>query len=272
MCRSALASGLLIGLVPAVLLPAPTAAAQTTLPPALRDIAIDQKLNSQIDLGLQFADESGAVVPLRRYFQGKPVVLALVYYRCPMLCTLVLNGVLRAARVLSFDTGRDYEIVAVSIDPSETPDVAAEKRAGYVSRYRRASGSAGWHFLTGEESNIRALASQVGFRYRYDPEHKQYVHAAGIMVLTPEGRLSRYFYGLEYAPRDLRLALIEASDNRIGTPVDQLLLYCLHYDPKSGKYGLLVMNTLRLGGAATLLALALFWLAMSRRRRSEVHS
>lgn len=245
---------------------APLAGAKT-VPDALKGIGIDQNLNAQLDLSLPFHDESGATVPLGRYFHGKPVVLAFVYYRCPMLCTLVMNGTLRAARAISLNAGQDYEIVAISIDPAETPDLAAQKKAEYLERYRRDGGERGWHFLTGDEASIAAAARVAGFRYRYDPVSKQFAHASGIMVLTPDGRFSRYFYGLEYSARDLRLALVEASAERIGTPVDEILLYCLHYDPRSGKYGLAVMNTLRLGGGATLAAMGLFWLAMYRRRR-----
>ena len=240
--------------------------ADKAVPEALKGIGIDQNLNAQLDLSLPFHDESGATVPLGRYFHGKPVVMAFVYYRCPMLCTLVMNGMLRAARAVSLNAGQDYEIVAISIDPAETPDLAAEKKAVYLERYRRQGAENGWHFLTGDLSSIAAAARVAGFRYRYDPASKQFAHASGIMVLTPDGRFSRYFYGLEYSARDLRLALVEASAERIGTPVDEILLYCLHYDPRSGKYGLVVMNALRLGGAATLLAMGLFWLFMYRRR------
>ncbi len=237
------------------------------MPEALKNIGIDQMLNSTLTLSLPFRDESGSVVPLKTYFQRKPVLLAFVYYRCPMLCDLVMNGVLRAARVLSFTAGKEYEIVFVSIDPRETPELAAQKKRSYLESYRRAGAEKGWHFLTGDGHSVKQLTGEAGFRYKYDPKTDQFGHASGIIVLTPEGRLSRYFYGVEYAPRDVRLAMIEAAQEHIGNPVDAVLLYCLHYDPSTGKYGLIIMNALRVGGAATLLALAAFWLAMYRRSR-----
>ena len=251
-----------------------SAVAASILPPALRNIGIDQRLNSQVPLNLVFRDESGRELPLSTYFGARPVVLALVYYRCPMLCTQVLNGLVISLRGMSLESGRDFEVVVASIDPTETPELATEKKAQYMRRY--AKGSAGWHFLTGAESQIKALAGAVGFRYAYDPKSKQYAHASAIMVVTPSGRLSRYFYGIEYAPRDLRLGLVEASENKIGSPVDQILLYCYHYDPSTGKYSAIVMNIVRLAGALTLLILLalLIWLwrADLRRHRPVTHS
>jgi protein SCO1/2 len=237
-----------------------TAVAASVLPPALRNIGLDQKLNGQIPLNLVFRDESGREAPLASYFGSRPVVLALVYYQCPMLCTQVLNGMVMSLRTMSLESGQDFEVVAVSIDPTEMPELAARKKAEYVKRYAR--GSAGWHFLTGAEPQIKQLAAAVGFRYAYDPKTKQYAHASAIMVVTPSGRLSRYFYGIEYAPRDLRLGLVEASENKIGTPVDQVLLYCFHYDPNTGKYSAIVMNIVRLGALLTLLIFVplLIWL------------
>ncbi len=228
-----------------------TAVAASVLPPALRNIGLDQKLNGQIPLNLVFRDEAGREAPLTSYFGSRPVVLALVYYQCPMLCTQVLNGMVMSLRTMSLESGQDFEVIAVSIDPTETPELAARKKAEYVKRYAR--GSAGWHFLTGAEPQIKQLAAAVGFRYAYDPKTKQYAHASAIMLVTPSGRLSRYFYGIEYAPRDLRLGLVEASENKIGTPVDQVLLYCFHYDPNTGKYSAIVMNIVRLGALLTLL-------------------
>jgi protein SCO1/2 len=237
-----------------------TAIAASVLPPALRNIGLDQNLNAQIPLNLIFRDDSGRELPLSTYFGARPVVLALVYYQCPMLCTQVLNGMVMSLRGMSLESGRDFEVVTVSIDPTEMPDLAAKKKAEYLRRY--AKGTAGWHFLTGAEPQIKQLAHAVGFRYAYDPKTKQYAHASAIMVVTPTGKLSRYFYGIEYAPRDLRLGLIEASENKIGSPVDQILLYCYHYDPNTGKYSAIVMNIVRLAGVLTLLILLplMIWL------------
>lgn len=234
--------------------------AASVLPPALRNIGVDQKLNEQIPLNLTFRDEAGRELPLSTYFGSRPVVLSLVYYQCPMLCTQVLNGLVTSLRGMSLESGSDFEVVIVSIDPTETPQLAATKKASYLRRYSK--GSAGWHFLTGAEPQIKQLAQAVGFRYAYDPKTKQYAHASAIMVATPGGRLSRYFYGIEYPPRDLRLGLVEASENKIGSPVDQILLYCYHYDPNTGKYSAIVMNIVRLAGALTLLILLplLIWL------------
>ena len=236
------------------------AVAASVLPPGLRNVGLDQHLNTQVPLSLAFRDETGRELPLASYFGSRPVILALVYYQCPMLCTQVLNGLVISLRGMSLESGRDFEVVVVSIDPTEMPGLAARKKAEYLRRY--ATSSAGWHFLTGNEPQIKELAQAVGFRYAYDPKTKQYAHASAIMVLTPSGRLSRYFYGVEYASRDLRLGLVEASQNKIGSPVDQILLYCFHYDSNTGKYSAIVMNIVRLAGALTLLILipALIWL------------
>lgn len=244
--------------------------AASVLPAPLRNIGVDQKLNTQIPLNLVFRDESGAQVPLASYFGSRPVVLAMVYYQCPMLCTQILNGMVMSLRTMSLDAGRDFEVIAVSIDPTETPDLASKKKAEYVRRYGR--GPAGWHFLTGTEPQIKQLAAAVGFRYAYDPKTKQYAHASSIMVVTPSGRLSRYFYGIEYAPRDLRLGLVEASQNKIGNPVDQILLYCYHYDPNTGKYSAIVINIMRAAAVLTLLILVplFIWLFRSDPNRRRV--
>ncbi len=238
---------------------------EDTRPPALREVAIDQWLDQQVPLDLAFRDESGAPVSLGQYFGKRPVILSLVYYECPMLCTLVLNGLVRALRVLTFDPGREFEIVTVSFNPRETPELAATKKATYLGEYDRPGAAAGWHFLTGDADAIARLAGAVGFQYTYVPEEKQFAHAAAIMVLTPDGRVSRYFFGVEYSPRDLRFGLIDAAGRKIGTAVDHLLLYCYRYDPATGKYGAIVMNLVRAGGAVTLLALAGFVVVMRRR-------
>jgi protein SCO1 len=251
-----------------LLLTASAAFPQPALPAALRNVGIEQRLNAQVPPDLVFRDENGRSVKLGDYFGSKPIILALVYYDCPMLCTQVLNGLVGSLKALSFDAGEQFLVLTVSFDPRETPELAAGKKESYLARYSRSGAAAGWHFLTGAESSIEALTHAVGFRYRYDVEKGQYAHASGIMVLTPQGKISRYFYGIEYSPRDLRLGLVEASNNRIGSPVDQLLLFCYHYDPATGKYGAVVMNFVRLGGAATVLTLgAILFLFLRRDAR-----
>lgn len=244
------------------------ARADSVPPPALGGVGIEQRLDEQVPLDLEFRDETGKPVRLGELFRGRPVILALAYYECPMLCTLVLNGLTSALRALPFDTGAQFDVLTVSFDPRETAALAAAKKETYLADYRRPGAAEGWHFLTGDEAAIRALTQAVGFRYTFDPESGEFAHAAGIMVLTPAGRIARYFYGVEFAPRDLRLALVEAADGRIGSPVDQLLLYCYRYDPSTGRYSAAVMNIVRLAGAATVLGLGSFMLAMWRRERS----
>ena len=222
---------------------------KVALPAALQGVGIQQKLDQQVPLNLEFRDEAGRAVPLSSFFHGKPVLLALVYYRCPMLCTQILNGVASSLKAVSFDPGRDFEVVSVSFDPKDTPELAAAKKQSYLRRYGRPDTANGWHFLTGDPANIKALTDAVGFHYKYDAASDQFAHASGIMILTPEGRLSRYFYGVEFAPRDVRLGLVEASANQIGNPVDEALLFCFHYDPATGKYGAFAINLLRAAGA-----------------------
>jgi protein SCO1/2 len=241
-------------------------------PPILRNVSIEQRLDTRLPLDLGFKDESGRAVHLRDYFGKRPVVLVLAYYDCPMLCTQVLNGLVSAMRILSFDAGREYEVVTVSFDPRDDPSDARAKKEPYVARYGRPGAAAGWHFLTGEPKAIAALSESVGFRYAWDERLEQFAHASAIYVATPDGRLSRYFYGIEYAPRDLRLALVEASRGKIGTPVDQLLLYCYHYDPGSGRYGAVVMNMVRLGGIVFVVILSTFLLVMWRRERRRARA
>lgn len=243
------------------------AAGEDRRPPILRNVRIDQRLGQPVPLDAIFQDESARPARLEQYFGRKPVILVLAYYNCPMLCTQVFNGLVSALRVLAFDVGREFEIVAVSFDPRDRPRDAAAKKKAYVDAYGRRGAAAGWHFLTGGPAAIERLTQAVGFRYTYDQDLGQFAHASGIFVLTPEGKLSRYFYGIEYAPRDLRLALVEASSNRIGTPVDRILLYCYHYDPKIGRYGAAVMNMVRLSGVGAVLALTAFLWAMGRRDR-----
>jgi protein SCO1/2 len=240
---------------------------QNVKPKLLNDVGIDQRLDEQVPLDLSFHDEAGRTVPLREYFRDKPVILALVYYECPMLCTQVLNGLLRSLQNVPLDVGKQFNVVTVSFNPREKPGLAANKKRVYVGLYGRPGASEGWHFLTGDESAIQGLSRAVGFRYAYDSESDQFAHASGIMVLTPQGKISRYFYGIDYPSRDLRLSLVEASANKIGSPVDQVLLYCYRYDPTTGKYGLVIANVLRLGALATTLAVGTFLLVMFRRER-----
>lgn len=250
----------------------PPAAAQVQSRNLVDDVGLDQHLNEQLPLDLEFTNEKGEKVQLKDYFGEKPVILTCVYYRCPMLCTQVLNGVLKSTNAMSLDMAKDYTVLSISIDPRETTEMAAAKKETYVKSYRRPGAQEGWHFFTGSEESIAALTKAVGFRYRYDEESDQYLHASGIVVLTPTGRISRYHYGIDYPPRDLRLSLVESSQNRIGSPVDQILLLCFHYDPKTGKYGLVISNALRLAGCTTLAVLATFLVKMyflERRRSAE---
>ncbi len=233
-------------------------------PTILRNVGIDQKLNQPIPLDLEFHDETGKTVRLADFFGRKPVVLSLVYYDCPMLCTMVLNGLLESLKQLKFNVGDQFNVVTVSFDPTEKPSLAAAKKAIYVGLYGRPGAPQNWHFLTGEEEAIRQLTQAVGFRYNYDPQTKQYVHATGIMVLTPEGRLARYFYGIKYPAGNLRLALVEASQGKIGSPVDEILLYCCQYDPQTGKYSLIISRAIKIAALITVLCLGTVILVLFR--------
>jgi protein SCO1/2 len=259
--------------VAALLALAPGAAAQLASDPMqsagvrpelLKQVGIDQKLNQTIPLNLAFRDENGQTVRLAQFFGQKPVILTLVYYNCPMLCTQVLNGVESGLKELQTDIGTQFEVVTVSIDPTESHVLAKVKQEMYVGMYGRPGAGQGWHFLTGDEPQIKQLADAVGFRYAYDPDTKQFAHASAIMLLTPEGKISRYFYGIQYRSRDLRLGLVEASEGKIGTPVDQVLLFCYHYDPATGKYGLLISRVIQAGGALTVLVLGIAMLILFR--------
>lgn len=243
------------------------------LPKALNEVKIEQKLNEQLPLDLTFRNEHGETVRLGDYFGKKPVLLALVYYQCPMLCNQVLNGMVTSFKVLNFKAGEEFDVVTVSFDPLETPDLARAKKKTYLDylpEAKRAAADKGWHFLTGDQENIRRLTESIGFHYYFDAATDQFAHASAIYVATPQAKLSHYFYGIEYSPKDLRLALVEASANKIGSPVDQLLLYCYHYDPATGKYGAVVMNMVRLGGVATLIAIGLMFIVMRRRTASRM--
>jgi protein SCO1 len=246
-------------LVAALYLPlAITAQTSNDVPPQLRNVSVQQKLNSQVPLDLKFRQENGSTVSLRQMLRGKPVILSLVYYRCPRLCSMTLTGLLKALRALDFNVGREFDIFTVSFDPLETPQLAAAKKSSYMEGYGREGSSPGWHFLTGDQREILRLTNSVGFGFEYDTTQKQFSHASVIMVLTPEGRVSRYFFGLEFSPRDLRLGLVEAADRRIGSPVDQVLLYCFQYDPHTGKYSVAILNVIRVFGVITVLLIVAF--------------
>ncbi|HEY6350128.1 MAG TPA: SCO family protein [Candidatus Angelobacter sp.] len=240
-------------------------------PSILDHVGIDQHLNLQIPLDLNFVDEHGQAVLLRQYFAQKPVIMTMVYFQCPMLCSQVLSGLTFAFNGMSsFNVGREFNVVTVSFDPRDKPQDAQENKDRYIKRYRRAGSDQGWHFLTGKKEQIDALAQALGFRYAWDPENQQFAHASGLMLLTPDGRIAQYYYGIEYAPRDLRLGIVEASKGKVGTIVDTLLLYCYHYDPRQGKYGVAIFNVLRISAAATLLLLgALVFFLLRRERRSR---
>lgn len=242
------------------------------LPPALRDVAIVQHLNELVPLDTVFRDESGQSVHLGDYFKdGKPVVLAFVYYECPMLCSQVLNDLTGSLRGISrFSIGKEYQVITVSFDPREGSELASKKKENYIKRYGREGAAAGWHFLTGDEANIKRLTEAVGFKYHWDEATQQFAHASGIMLVTPQGKLSHYFYGLEYSPRDVQLGLIESSQNKIGSLTDQLPLFCFHYDPATGKYGLWIMGIVRIAGVVMLGAMVGMFFVMRRMRaRSE---
>jgi len=226
-----------------------------TRPPRLENVGIEQHLDAQVPPGLTFRDDTGATVKLGDYFGRKPLILNLVYYNCTMLCGEALAGLASAMRLVKFDVGNQFDVITVSFDPRETPEMAATKKKDYVGRYGRPHAAAGWHFLTGQPDSINALTKAVGFQYQYDAKTNQYAHATAIMVLTPQGRISRYFYGVDFPPKDLRMGLVEASQGKIGNAVDAVLLYCYHYNPETGKYGAIVANILRLAAAATILLL-----------------
>jgi protein SCO1/2 len=241
------------------------------LPLGLEGVGFDQLLGEQIPLDVLVRDEQGREAALGGFLDGKPAVLTLVYYECPMLCSLELNGLLKAMRVLPLDLGRDYKVLTLSFDPGEGPKLAAAKKEQYLRQYGREGGEEGWRFFTADSGAIERVTAAAGFRYRYDAGRDDFSHASGIVVLTPEGKISRYFYGVDYSPRDLRLGLVEASQRRIGSLVDQVLLFCFHYDPAEGKYTLMIMNVLRLAGLVTVAVIAGFILLMVRRDRRQKH-
>jgi protein SCO1/2 len=240
-------------------------------PPGLKNVGIQQNLNGQIPGDLIFKDETGKTVRIGDYFGQKPMILSLVYYKCPMLCGEVLAGLSSALKVLKFNVGDEFNVLTVSFDPKDTPELGAAKKAEYMERYKRPGAAQGWHFLTGPQSSIDALTKAAGFQYQYDPKTEQFAHSTAIMILTPQGKIAQYYYGVEYAPKDLRLGLIQASQNKIGTVVDEVLLYCYHYDPNTGRYGAVISRILQLSAAATVLILGLFMAVLIRHGSDAEH-
>jgi len=235
------------------------------LPAQLQNVGFEPQLNAQLPLDLAFREESGRDVQLRQFFGQRPVLLALVYYGCPMLCNQVEQGVVGSLKMLSFNAGRDYEVVFVSFDTRETPEMAAKKKLAALSQYRRPETVAGWHFLTGKEDAVHALTAAANFRYSFDQQHNLFAHASGIMLLTPDGRISRYFYGVEYPSRDVRLGLVDASAGKIGNPIDHLLLFCFQYNPETARYSATVLKIVRLGGILTIFTIVAGILIFRRR-------
>ena len=236
-------------------------------PEIFKNVGIEQKLGTRLPLETTFRDQTGAVVSLQEYLSKKPAVLVFSYFDCPMLCPLVLEGLVRSLKPLSLTAGRDFDIFVISIDERDGPEIARKKQLEIVNRYGRDGSAVGWHFLTGEKSAIEEVSQSAGFSYAWDEASKQYVHTSGIFILTPQGEIARVLYGIDYTPRDIRLALVEAGDGTIGNPIDQLLLYCYHYNPLTGKYGFVIMGALRLAGVSTVLAMATFIITMLRRER-----
>ncbi len=250
----------------------PSRSGANGIPAPLKKVGIDQKLNGQVPLDAVFKDENGKQVKLGDYFrEGRPVILALVYYECPMLCNEVLNGLTGSLKGINFKAGDEFEVVAISFDTRENrkADLAKNKKQSYLERYGRPGSEDGWHFLTGEQSEIDRVTEAVGFNYTFDEKTNQFAHAGGIMVATPEGRLSRYLYGIDYSPKDLKFSLMESSKNKIGNPAEQLYLYCYHYDPATGTYGFAILNALRLAGIATLAGLGAMFFVFWRRNKSR---
>lgn len=239
----------------------------STMPAPLREIGFDQNIGARLPLDTQVIDEDGNATRIGRYFGSRPVILVFAYYSCPMLCSQVVNGLASAVDVLSLRPGRDFDVVVVSFDPRDTPATAAAKKALYLNRYTSEGAASASHFLTASQPSIDALTKAAGFRYTWDKETQQFAHPTGVIVLTPDGRMARYMFGIEYGPRDLRLALVEASGGQVGSVVDTLLLYCYHYDPMRGRYGVAIMRTLRIAGASSAIGLAAFVVIMLRREK-----
>jgi protein SCO1 len=281
LARAVMPAMLLFGAAaPRLALAAPPPLTETTsvgkssaeLPRQLVGVGYDQKLGQPLPLDVALSDEAGKKVRLGDFFGTRPVVFALAYYRCPMLCTLVLDGLASTLKVMNLEPGKDFDVVIVSFDPADTATSASEMKKKVVHRYNRKSDGRGWHFLTGDAAAIRRVTEAVGFRYRYDPQDQQFAHAAGLVIMTPAGKIARYFYGIEYAPRDVRLGLVEAADNRIGTVVDQVLLYCFHYDPAVGKYSAATFKILKAAGAITVVGLAVMVALLRRQEKKSLRT
>jgi protein SCO1/2 len=252
----------------------PSVTVTTGLPDALKTVGIDQKLGAQMPLDVELKDEDGKPVKLGDYFSsGRPVIVAFVYYECPMLCNQVLNGLTGSLKGISFDAGREFDVVAISFDARENdkPDLARNKKASYLERYSRPGTDKGWHFLTGTQDSIDKVTSAAGFSYKWDEKSGQFAHAAGVMVATPDGKLSRYFYGIDYSPKDLKFGLMESAEDKVENPAEKLLLYCYHYDPATGKYGLAILRVIRLGGVLTLIGMGAMGFAFWRRNKRKVN-
>ncbi len=252
----------------------PNVTTSNGLPPVFNEVGIKQRLNEQIPLDAEFKNEDGKIIKLGEVFNKRPVILALVYYECPMLCNEVLNGLIGSLKGINFEAGKDFDIVAISFDARENdkPDLAKRKKEGYLERYERKDAANGFHFLTGTQDSIDLVTKAVGFSYVFDESTNQFAHNGGIMMITPEGKISRYFYGIDYAAKDLKFGIMETSKGNIGNPVEQLLLYCFHYDPSKGKYGLQILNVIRLGGVATLFGLGTFFYVFWRKNKKKVMS
>jgi protein SCO1/2 len=250
----------------------PSVQTSNGLPEPLKKVGIEQRLGESLPLDAVFKDENGREVKLAEYFsKGRPIVLALVYYECPMLCNQVLNGLTGSMKGVSLDAGKDYDVVAISFDARENdkPELAKNKKASYVERYGRPGTDAGFHFLTGSQESIDAVTKAAGFTYEWDEKSNQFAHASGVMIANPDGKLSRYLYGIDYSPKDLKFGIIESADNKIGSATDQLLLYCYHYDPSTGKYGFAVLSAMRVGGIVTLLGMGLMGFVFWRRNKNK---
>jgi protein SCO1/2 len=239
------------------------------LPAQLKEVTFQQRLNEMLPLDATFRDESGRAVKLGDYFGRKPVVLSFVYYQCPMLCTQVMNGISSSLKAVPFMPGTDFDVVLISFDPRDTPAAAAEKKRAHMEYWDAQQTAGAWHFLTGDEASIARVTSAAGFNYKWDEPTGQFAHVSGVLVVTPDGHLSRYFYGVEYSPKELRMALVESGEGKIGSAIDQLLLYCYHYDPAAGQYGVVVMNLVRLGGLVTVALILGFILLMWRHDHSR---
>jgi protein SCO1/2 len=271
--RAAILALLLAASTARAQVPPPPSQMADPVPPVLKNIRIDQKLNTQIPADLAFKDEDGKSVQLGDYFGKRPMILVLVYFKCPQLCTVVLTDLLHTINgITGMSVGQQFDILTVSFDPKEGPDLAAAKKKSYLKEYGRTGASEGWHFLTGQQDSIAKLTDAVGFRYQWSEEYQQFMHASGIMILTPQGKISQYFYGIDFSANDVRTALTRAGNDQIGEPSDEILFYCLHYDPRTGKYGLIIDRALKVAGGLTVLSLGSFLFVMfsidSRRRRS----